>query len=72
MGPSTEVTALKSIMPRRAFGAGQRGLRLIVVASFALALAACDKCNLPPWPQTFPQGTAPAVPLSCHGDAPVH
>jgi hypothetical protein len=45
--------------------AGQRTLRLFVIAGFALTLAACDKCSMPVW-----RHDTPAAPQSCHDDAP--
>jgi hypothetical protein len=41
--------------------AGRRGLRLLAIAAFGLALAACSKCDMPTWHQD----SAPA-PQSCH------
>jgi hypothetical protein len=44
---------------------GQRALRLLIVAGFALTLAACDKCIMPVW-----RHDTQAAPQSCHDDAP--
>ncbi|MGA3308354.1 MAG: hypothetical protein ABSD08_07040 [Xanthobacteraceae bacterium] len=46
--------------------AGDRILRLLVVAGFGLMLGACSKCDVPTWQPN----RAPGPPLSCHGDAP--
>jgi len=53
------------LTPDIARGAGDRTLRLFVVAGFALTLAACDKCSVPVW-----RHDTPAAPQSCHDDAP--
>jgi hypothetical protein len=53
------------LMPNIARLAGQRTLRLFVIAGFALTLAACDKCSMPVW-----RHDTPAAPQSCHDDAP--
>jgi hypothetical protein len=54
-------------MPKFTRIAGDRLLRLLVVAGFVLSLAACDKCIVPTW---NPERT-PSPPASCHDDAPV-
>jgi hypothetical protein len=46
--------------------AGEQVLRLMVVGSVALALAACSKCDVPIWHRD----SAPA-PQSCHDDTGV-
>jgi hypothetical protein len=47
--------------------AGDRLVRLALVAAFGLALAACSKCDVPVWRHdTVPN------PQSCHDDPPTH
>jgi hypothetical protein len=43
---------------------GVRSIRLLVIAGFALALAACSKCDVPVWQPNH-------APQSCHDDAAV-
>jgi len=50
------------VMPNNADIAVGRMLRLLVLATFALALGACSKCDVPNW---LP-GHSPAAPASCH------
>jgi len=45
---------------------GRRTLRLVVIAGFAVSLAACDKCSVPTW-----RHDTPAAPQSCHDDPPM-
>jgi hypothetical protein len=40
---------------------GGRSFQLLAVAAFALALAACSKCDVPTW-----RHDSPAAPQSCH------
>jgi hypothetical protein len=40
--------------------AGRRSLRLLAIAAFGLALAACSKCDMPTWRHDAP------APQSCH------
>jgi hypothetical protein len=57
----------EGIMPTIARIAGDRLLRLFVVAGFGLALAGCDKCIMPTWQPNRAAGP----PTSCHDDAPL-
>jgi hypothetical protein len=58
---------MAKVMAKAARGMGEHILQLLVVAGFALALAACDKCHMPTW---NPNRT-PNPPVSCQDDAPV-
>jgi len=40
---------------------GGRGFRLLAIAAFGLALAACSKCDVPGW-----RHDSPPAPQSCH------
>jgi hypothetical protein len=40
---------------------GGRSFQLLAIAAFALALAACSKCDVPTW-----RHDSPAAPQSCH------
>jgi hypothetical protein len=49
-------------MPNNVHIAVGRILRLLVLATLALTLGACSKCDVPNW---LP-GHSPAAPASCH------
>jgi hypothetical protein len=69
MGQSTMDIEQTALVPYGRTATG-RALRFLLVAAAALALAACDKCSFPNWPQTSPQSETTSEPLSCHSDKP--